>query len=989
MEEQEVDQVIQVEVSNNLATDDLSSTASTTAADDNANNLSNFNVVEKPPSEEEEQGNTQACLEEDEINDMNMNEAASEDSGMSSVDNLSAPHSAGGLAHPGMLVMPTSPISVTTASMSASDDMIENENEMLRDRVADLEKRVHDQNDEITCLRATLADCLRRINSLESNKSHTMVTSSMQPPRLRRDMVDSPSRTPGRRPVSGSYSQDLNGTPGMRTSQQHESINRRASYASNRDKLGSKSSLYQSTSSLHASEQSSPSPAPSPSPTTPGPRHASPGGHRLPGPRPLSASLHKKWSSSQDFSRELSPGPQMLQRRAPSTAGSLASLRSPFGSQQNLAGAGQHSRLRHGTRDAQWSAEEGVLRMHLRGRPINLVCPSSQLEGYSLARVSPAPTAKLRLEWVYGYRGRDARSNLHLLPTGEMVYFVAAVVVLYNVEEQAQRHYLGHTADIKCMSVHPNKLLIATGQTSSALERPHVRIWNSVSLQTVHTLGQADFEHNICCVSFSKADGGNLLVAVEESEHTISVWDWARGDRGHKITETKCSTETVVAAEFHPLEGRTVVTVGKGFVNFWQLDPTSFTLSRKTGIFDARDKPKYVTCLAFSSTGDVITGDSNGNVFIWGRGYNAVTKVMRKVHDGPIFSICVLKDGSIITGGGKDSRIVKFDTLYRKTGMEAQLPEHLGSIRTLSQGRGSQLLLGTTKNSILTGNFDLNFQEIMVGHVSDVWALAASPTQPQFISAGHDRMIHLWDTLTHSVVWSNDVGEQAQSACFSPEGEVLVVGTVTGKWVVLDAATREVFGVHQDGEEPVHCVKFSPDGSLLALGSRDNAIYTYQVKENYRKYNRLGRCLGHSSHVIQLDWTTDCQHIRSNSADHEVMFWSTAVCRPVRDIEVLRDLQWATADCPVSWGSLGVWGETAESPEVGCGARSKDGQLLASGDGLGRVRLHSFPACQPKSLSHTYTGHSGQVSSVSWVSDGSRLLSSGGKDTAILQWAML
>ena len=59
--------------------------------------------------------------------------------------------------------------------MSASDDMIENENEMLRDRVADLEKRVHDQNDEITCLRATLADCLRRINTLEVSKSHVQV----------------------------------------------------------------------------------------------------------------------------------------------------------------------------------------------------------------------------------------------------------------------------------------------------------------------------------------------------------------------------------------------------------------------------------------------------------------------------------------------------------------------------------------------------------------------------------------------------------------------------------------------------------------------------------------------------------------------------------------------------------------------------------------------------------------------------------------------
>ena len=48
--------------------------------------------------------------------------------------------------------------------------MVENENETMRDRVSDLEKRVHDQNDEITCLRATLADALRRINTLEAGK---------------------------------------------------------------------------------------------------------------------------------------------------------------------------------------------------------------------------------------------------------------------------------------------------------------------------------------------------------------------------------------------------------------------------------------------------------------------------------------------------------------------------------------------------------------------------------------------------------------------------------------------------------------------------------------------------------------------------------------------------------------------------------------------------------------------------------------------------
>ena len=66
-----------------------------------------------------------------------------------------------------------------TLHLPVSDDMIENENETLRDRVGDLEKRVHDQNDEITCLRATLADCLRRINSLESTKSESFNTTKL------------------------------------------------------------------------------------------------------------------------------------------------------------------------------------------------------------------------------------------------------------------------------------------------------------------------------------------------------------------------------------------------------------------------------------------------------------------------------------------------------------------------------------------------------------------------------------------------------------------------------------------------------------------------------------------------------------------------------------------------------------------------------------------------------------------------------------------
>lgn len=58
------------------------------------------------------------------------------------------------------------------------------------------------------------------------------------------------------------------------------------------------------------------------------------------------------------------------------------------------------------------------------------------------------PDKKLLLNWVHGYRGIDSRRNLWVLPSGELLYYVAAVAILYDREEENQRHYTGHTEDI-------------------------------------------------------------------------------------------------------------------------------------------------------------------------------------------------------------------------------------------------------------------------------------------------------------------------------------------------------------------------------------------------------------------------------------------------------------------------------------------------------------------------------------------------------------
>jgi echinoderm microtubule-associated protein-like 1/2 len=90
----------------------------------------------------------------------------------------------------------------------------------------------------------------------------------------------------------------------------------------------------------------------------------------------------------------------------------------------------------------------------------------------------------------------------------------------------------------------------------------------------------------------------------------------------------QCSGDAIVAAEFHPLDQNQILTAGKNHIAFWTLDHNK-KLSKRMGIFEGRDKPKYITCVTFNQTGDVVTGDSNGCIIVWGRGSNKIKKFIK------------------------------------------------------------------------------------------------------------------------------------------------------------------------------------------------------------------------------------------------------------------------------------------------------------------------------------------------------------------------
>ncbi|XP_055594510.1 echinoderm microtubule-associated protein-like 2 isoform X2 [Uranotaenia lowii] len=863
-------------------------------------------------------------------------------------------------------------------------EMLETEKASLVERVNDLERVVLEQKDEIVCLKSTLADVLRRLstidNSYDSGKatdasSHSSSVLSGKNFRFSRNTIT--------RLNSSVDEKRFGRVPSRVTSSPSRTMSMSSPGTAKASSLAQKA-IHHSNGSLHSDSMSSHSISPAPSPSPKQPNMQNLAASAVAGLGGLAASgMGKRWSSTGDFVSG-SPNPSVS-----STTNSISrfSTKSLVNLNSALSGAASRQQT-HAF--VQKKDDDDYLKLYISGRPIVLHIPEAQISTYDTNKVQPAPNKRLRLDWVYGYRGKDCRSNLHQLPTGEMVYFVAAVVILYNMDEQSQRHYQGHTDDVKSLAVHPNKLLVASGQCGGHDGHdtlPHIRVWNSVSLATLNIIGMGEFTGAINCLSFSRADSGTILAAIDDSpDKIISIWDWQKKDNGKRITETKCSVDTIVAVEFHPLDKGQIITIGKNHIAFWSLDQNGM-LYKRMGVFENREKPKYVTAISFTPIGDVVTGDSNGNISIWPRGTNVISRFLKKVHEGSIFSICALRNGGFVSGG-KDGRLVLMDDSMRLKSEQLVEP-HFGAVRVVTQGKGSQLLIGTTKNCILSGDFTLGLGPIVMGHIDLVWSLSSHPQVAQFVTGGRDRLLQLWDSLSHSVVWSKDIGEPIQSVQFSNNGESIIVSGVGGRWMVFDTVTRELLAVYQDGQDVIQTIKFSPDGNLLALGSKDGCIYIYQCTKALHRFSKIGKCTGHSSFISHIDWSKDSQVLRTNSGDYELLYWNPTLCRQITTHSNVRNLEWATQSCTVSFETLGIWPEGFDGTDINSVCKDGEEQFLVTADDTGKIRLFGYPASQPKSLSHAYRGHSSHVTSVKFMHDGVRLLSAGGLDTSVLQWRVV
>ncbi|NXL46673.1 EMAL1 protein, partial [Podilymbus podiceps] len=820
----------------------------------------------------------------------------------------------------------------------------------VTDRIASLEQRVQMQEDDIQLLKSALADVVRRLNiteeqqAMQNKKGPTKDQSMIKKAAAEADKHVSPATTA--RPLVQTL--PLRTTVNNGTVLPKKPSGSLPSPSGTRKETVSPAAKSRSVNLLNACKLKKPA-----------------------------LSTVKRTSSTE----RVSPGGRR------ESYGDSKGSRNRTGSTSSSSSGKKNSESK--PKEPMFSAEEGYVKMFLRGRPVTMYMPKEQVESYNLEAKVELPSKRLKLEWVYGYRGRDCRSNLYLLPTGETVYFIASVVVLFNVEEQLQRHYTGHNDDVKCLAVHPDRITIATGQVAGTSKDgkqlpPHVRVWDSVTLNTLHVIGMGFFDRAVTCIAFSKSNGGSSLCSVDDSnDHVLSVWDWQKEE---KLADVKCSNEAVFAADFHPTDTNIIVTCGKSHLYFWTLEGNS--LIKKQGLFEKQEKPKFVLCVTFSENGDTITGDSSGNILVWGKGTNRISHAVQGAHEGGIFALCMLRDGTLVSGGGKDRKLISWNGNYQKL-HKTEIPEQFGPIRTVAEGKGDVVLIGTTRNFVLQGTLSGDFFPITQGHTDELWGLAVHSSKPQFFTCGHDKHITLWDATTHRPIWNKIIEDPAQSSGFHPSASVVAVGTLTGRWFVFDTETKDLVTVHTDGNEQLSVMRYSPDGNFLAIGSHDNCIYIYGVSENGRKYTRIGKCSGHSSFITHLDWSVNSQYLVSNSGDYEILYWIPSACKQVVSVETTRDIEWATYTCTLGFHVFGVWPEGSDGTDINAVCRSHGRKLLSTGDDFGKVHLFSYPCSQFRAPSHVYGGHSSHVTNVDFLCEDTHLISTGGKDTSIMQWRVI
>ncbi|KAL1421372.1 hypothetical protein MTO96_000455 [Rhipicephalus appendiculatus] len=555
--------------------------------------------------------------------------------------------------------------------------------------------------------------------------------------------------------------------------------------------------------------------------------------------------------------------------------------------------------------------------------------------------------------WIHGYQGNGPFNNLHVVRSGEILYNVAALAVLFNRSKHQQRFYMGHSMDIDCIAYNYNEDVAATGQGAGFNHAPpaHIRIWKTDTLETLAVLGAGVINVGLSCLGFSYQ--GALLVAVDSShDHELSLWDWQRNEI---LGRAVANPAPVLGCHFPPSENELFLTFGVQHLCFWRKGKENY-LDRLDAI-TAEHAPKTITAVDFMGTAGFVTGDDAGYITVWSASkegsYFFISKEFR-AHENDVNVLLFLPHNLLISASAVDRedqiKAWDADKKFQKLGVTS-LPKGTGGVHAMCQhlpnAADENVFVGTTHNLIMEGSFKRKFRPVIQSHCRETVSVVVSPTENIFFTVGRDRAVCRWNIS--SLVWMTPVESECLSASMHPRGSALAVGCANGRVSVLAADTGAVLTTFSVTNSALNALAYSPDGMLMAVGANDGFVHILLVQDQGQT-NQKGEVIRGRDSLVNIDWSADSRLLQVITTDGQ---YQELLCWDVNSLKAksptVTKVDWYQLSCTLNPDIVGIWDNEhlADVVNLTC-HRSHNKAVVAAGDRAGFLRIFRFPCTDTK-----------------------------------------
>ncbi|KAF7708050.1 hypothetical protein HF521_017107 [Silurus meridionalis] len=455
----------------------------------------------------------------------------------------------------------------------------------------------------------------------------------------------------------------------------------------------------------------------------------------------------------------------------------------------------------------------------------------------------PLGQESLSLKAVIGYNG-NGRSNVVWNPdTGLFVYSCGCVVVVENLHNGSQRHWLGHSEEISTLAATHDAQTVVSASGGGASSKSLICIWNVQDGSRRNSI--LYHKGTVQSLAFSRDDLYFLSVGGFE-ESTVALWS----THSFELVGSVSAVVPLHEAAFCPSSAAQLAYVGSSTVFFCYLHTHGRGAElqvRAAGLPEEIGEAE-VTSLCYNANLILYTGTNSGRVCVWDCSTHRCFMTW-EADDGEI-GVLVCRGNRLLTGS--NSKKVK---LWAVAEVQSLRPSNL---RTSSQERSSRVLLeqemvldgtvvsavfddvmdmgivGTTAGTLWYINWTDNTSiRLISGHTSKVNGVVCSPDEHHFVTCGADGSVRVWALPSNELLVQFQVLNQScECVCWSPAAGVCE----------RDAAHR-VSGGYSDGSVRIFCVasaemvlklqphggavsalQYSLHGQVLLSGGRDGII---------------------------------------------------------------------------------------------------------------------------------------------------------------------